>query len=252
MRKKTKKRMMSEIWNHGIIQPKIQTQVYTNNMKFPFSLTGKLLIVLILSSVLFAGCTAAPTSAPAAAPTIDLNVIIDAAVKTVDAQLTADALAHPSATPLPTNTPVPPTETPVPPTATPAFTATPEFTATPTTPALSAKFQGASTYPDPKNKYGPNERFGLALGFANTGSVAWDPGSTVKLAGFVGEGTVQKEQVLETRIEPGHSAEFDFWAFGSETPGIHTWYFQLYMANGVPVPGGYGSFTYEAIAGSTD
>jgi hypothetical protein len=224
-------------------------------MKSPFSLTGKLLIVLTLSSMLFAGCTPVPTSAPAdapAAPTIDPAVLIDAAVKTIAAQMTADALAHPSATPPPTNTPVPPTETPVPPTATPAFTATPEFTATPTVPALSAKFQGGHTYPDPKNKYGPNERFGLALAFTNTGSIALDPGSTVKLTGFVGEGTVQKEQVLETRIEPGKNMEFDFWAFGSETPGIHTWYFQLYTANGVAVAGGYASFTYEAIAGSTD
>jgi hypothetical protein len=95
----------------------------------------------------------------------------------------------------------------------------------------------------------PNERFGLALAFTNTGALAWQPGSTVKLTSFVGEGTVQLEQVIGSSVEPGKNTEFDFWAFGSETPGMHTWYFQLYTASGVPIPGGYASFTYEALPG---
>ncbi len=216
-----------------------------NLMKLPRSITDTSFIVLVLIILLLASCTPAPTATPA--PTTDPATYVAAAVSTLRAQMTADALANPSPTPVPTATPVP-TETPVPPTPTPSVpTQTPTSTAT-TAPAISAKFLSAGTFPENKFEYVPNEKFGLAVRFKNTGTATWAAGYRLVLTGFVGiegnEVTVQKECELGRSIAPGEAAEFDLWAFGSETLGRHTWYFQLYSTEGVPVPGGSAAFSY--------
>src|SRR5690242_18464907 len=112
-------------------------------------LSGQILLVAILMSSILAGC-AAPT--PAALPTQDPATFVAAAVQTLSAQMTEQALRNPTATTVPTNTPIP-TETPVPPTFTPALPSeTPTSTAT-TAPAISAKFLSAGTFPVNKFDY---------------------------------------------------------------------------------------------------
>ena len=49
---------------------------------------------------------------------------------------------------------------------------------TPTQTALiSAKLLYVVTYPEDKRSYVSNERFGIAIGFQNTGTVTWEPGA---------------------------------------------------------------------------
>ncbi len=211
-------------------------------MNFNRSITGRLLITLCLVAVLAAGC-ASPTPPPPL-PTIDPATYVAAAVETLSAQITEEALRNP------TDTPVPPTDTPVPPTSTPelpTLTPTLAISLTPTAtqpPPLSSQFLYATTYPENKREYVPNEKFGLALGFINNGSITWEPGYRLKLVNFEGEVTVAPEAELGQAIAPGQKAEFNLWAFGSETLGQHTWYFQLYSSQGVPVPGGFAYFSY--------
>lgn len=208
------------------------------------SFTGKILIVLMVTAIVMSGC-ASPT--PTLAPTIDPATFVAQAVETLSAQMTDEALRNPSptATLAPSATPVPPTATPEPPTATftPAVTAPPTATQAP---ALSAQFLYGATYPENKRVYVPNEEFGLALGFQNTGSVTWEQGYTLKIVDFEGEITVQQEAVMGSAVAPGEKYEFNLWAFGSETLGQHIWYFQLFTSSGGAVPGGMGIFTYES------
>lgn len=212
-------------------------------MKFPSSFTGRCFLTLVFASSLLVGCRAAPQATPV--PTQDPAVYVAAAVSTIRAQMTADALRNPSptpnpsATPLPSATPIPPTDTPAAPTSSPTAVAT-------IAPAISAKFLSAGTFPKNKFDYVPNEKFGLAIRFLNTGSSGWQPGSRLVLTGFQGEVTVQKEAELSQGIDPGKAAEFDLWAFGSETLGKHIWYFQLYSAQGLAIPGGSAVFSYTS------
>lgn len=202
---------------------------------------GKLFLALSLIAVLLTGCN---TTTPSPAYTIDPATYVAAAVETLSAQLTEEALRNPTDTPVPpTDTPVPPTPTPEPPTLTP----TPAISPTPSAtqpPPLSAQFLYAATYPENKREYIPNEKFGLALGFLNNGTIAWEAGYRLKLINYQGEVTVQQEVELGQSIAPGKKVEFNLWAFGSETLGQHTWHFQLYSSQGVPVPGGYAYFSY--------
>jgi len=193
---------------------------------------------------LLAGCSS-PTPPPPE-PTVDPATYVAEAVKTLGAEMTAEALRNPSDTPIPpTDTPVPPTATPAPPTMTP----TPEISLTPTEtqpPPLSAQFLYAVTYPENKRVYVPNEKFGLALGFLNSGSITWEAGYRLKISSFQGEITVQQDAEMDQAIAPGSKVEFNLWAFGSETLGTHVWYFQLFSSQGVAVPGGLAYFTYES------
>jgi hypothetical protein len=208
---------------------------------------GRLFVmaVLILS---LAACTS-PTP-QTIVETQDPAQIVEKVVGTLNAQQTEQALLNPSATMPPTATP-PPTQTPEPSatatlafTATPEFTNTPEATATPTIAPLMAQVLYTTTYPGNKREYAGNQGFGLALGFQNIGSIVWEPGYNIKVVGFEGEITVQQDAVTTKTIAPGEKIEFALWAFGSETPGKHVWYFQLYTASGIAVPGGYASFSY--------
>lgn len=209
-----------------------------------------LTMLALLAAGLLAGCSGAPT--PVVTPMPNQETVIAFAVQTLSVQMTQEAIANPSPTAVPpTNTPEPTataTEIPATPTqALPTNTLAPTATSQP---AVSAKFLTASTYPENKYVYTPNERFGLAIRFMNNGTTTWGPGSKLTLSGFEGvEGdtvTVQKEATIDRAIAPGEVAEFDLWAFGSETLGQHVWYFQLSSATGGPIPGGYASFSYEA------
>lgn len=209
-------------------------------------LIGKFFALLAIFSILLSGC-ASPT--PSVAPTIDPATFVAQAVETLSAQITDEALRNPSptATLAPSATPVPPTATAT--FAPPTATVTPAVTSTPTAtqaPALLAQFLYGATYPENKRVYVPNEEFGLALGFQNTGSVTWEQGYTLKIVDFEGEITVQQEAVMGKAVAPGEKYEFNLWAFGSETLGQHVWYFQMYTAAGGPVPGGMGVFRYES------
>src|SRR5574338_1273464 len=130
-------------------------------MKLFRTYPGGLFLLAILSLGLLAGCAGTPTVVPTPMP--NQETIVALAVQTLGAQMTQEAIANPSATPTSTFTPEPTaTETPVPPTATPA-PPTATFTVTPTSvPPVSAKFLTASTYPENKYVYSPNEEFNVS------------------------------------------------------------------------------------------
>lgn len=205
-----------------------------------------MILSLSLLGSLLVGCGMLSPATPAPLPTQDPATYVAAAVKTLGAQMTDEAKRNPSPTPTlaPTSTPtVIPTETPIPATDTPSVPPTATNT---TAPALSAQALYAATFPKNSREYVPNEKFGLALGFKNTGTITWPPGFKVVLVGFQGEVTVQKELEMGKAVAPGEKCEFDLWAFGSETLGQHIWYFQLYSPNGAAVPGGAISFYYTS------
>ena len=202
----------------------------------------KIIALFLMMSSLIAACS--PTS-PTAIPTVDEGKIIAAAVNTMSAKMTDEAIRNPSPTPFPTQTPVPPTSTPLPPTETPAFTVEPTQAAT-LAPALSALLRYVTTFPEDKRVYIPNEEYGLALGFENTGTVTWEAGTYVKLISFKGEVTVQTELSIDKAVKPGERVEFALWAFGSETLGDHTFVFQMYTPSGLAVSGGYATYSYVA------
>lgn len=215
-------------------------------MKISIPFTGKIALAALLIGSLLTSCSGLTPPQPTAAPTIDQQKLLEYAVQTLSAQATQEALAHPSATPTlePTATATQtPTITPIP--ATPTLSTPPTSTAT-QAPPISARALYAVTYPENKNEYVPNEEFGLALGFLNTGTVAWEAGTRLKIIYYTGDGEVQPEAELDHRIGPGEKVEFDLWAFGSETLGKHTWTFQLYAPSGGAIPGGVISFYYES------
>lgn len=206
----------------------------------------RFLSILIILTTLLAGCTPAT---PAPAPTLDPATLVAAAVQTLSAQQTQQALLNPTATYTlqPTATTAP-TNTPEPPTATPtlSFTLTPVPPTNTPAPAVSALFQYTTTYPENKREYVPNEKFGLAVGFKNTGTVTWDSNYTLKIVSFVGEITVQQDAMLGKSVKPGEKGEFNLWAYGSETITTHTWVFQMYTSSGGAVPGGSAVFSYKS------
>jgi len=202
----------------------------------------KIITLFLMMSSLIAACS---TTSPTPVPTIDEGKIIAAAVNTMSAKMTDEAIRNPSPTPFPTQTPVPPTATPIPPTETPAFTVEPTQAAT-LAPALSALLRYVTTFPEDKRVYVPNEEYGLALGFENTGTVTWEAGTYVKLISFKGEVTVQTQLSIDKTVKPGERVEFALWAFGSETLGDHTFVFQMYTPGGLAVSGGYATYSYVA------
>ena len=215
-------------------------------MKLSLPLTGKLAVILILVSALLAGCGAFTPAQPTVSPlpTTDPATYVAAAVQTLAAQMTEEALRNPTATatPEPTAT-LEPTITPIPVTPTPAMSPTPVATQAP---PLSAQALYAAAYPENKTERVPNEKFSLALGFKNTGSITWEPGYRVKIVNFEGEITVQQEVELGKSVAAGEKVEFNLWAYGSETLGKHVWVFQLYTPNGAAVPGGGIAYTYTS------
>jgi Ig-like domain from next to BRCA1 gene len=94
-----------------------------------------------------------------------------------------------------------------------------------------------------------NERFTLAIYLKNTGTITWQPGYQLKFTQLTNGGdiTVQPQADLTVPVAPGGKVEFDLWAFGSETLGDHTWFFELFTDNGKAVPGSNCSFTFTMI-----
>lgn len=220
-------------------------------MKSFYRLEVNLLTLLVACLLVLMGCS--PSEPQKIVVTQDPAEIVEMVIGTLNVQQTEQALLlYPSSTPEPTAT-LSPSETPQPtstsklvPTNTPEASQTPEATLTNTTVPILAQALYSTTYPGNRREYIPNEGFGLALGFQNIGSIAWEPGFYVKIVSFEGEITVQQEAATSQSVAPGQKIEFDLWAFGSETLGRHVWYFQLYTASGIPVPGGYISFSYES------
>ncbi|MBW6472759.1 MAG: hypothetical protein K0B14_06515 [Anaerolineaceae bacterium] len=211
-------------------------------MKSFHAIRSNFFLFVFFSFSLLAGCTQVPLPVP----TQDQSTIVAAVVETINVQNTQDALLNPTITPLPTETQVPSTVTLIPATETPTKTIVPSETAT-QQPAFSATLLYVVSYPENKREYVGNERFGIALGFHNSGTVAWEPGTNVKLASYTGEVTVQLEASINRSVSPGEKVEFDFWAFGSEWYGDHTFVFQLYNNQGLAIPGGYATFTYTSV-----
>jgi hypothetical protein len=153
---------------------------------------------------------------------------------------------------LPTATPTQaPTATPIP-TATETLASTASETASPVPtaipPALSADVLKIWSYAN-TTVYIANHGFTLAIYMKNTGTITWKPGYQLRFTGLTngGDVTVQPVQDLTVEVKPGGKVEFDLWAFGSETLGDHTWYFQLFTADGKKVPGSQCSFTFTMI-----
>jgi hypothetical protein len=170
------------------------------------------------------------------------------AFSTVFAEMTTQAYLNPTSTELPqaTSSSTPAASPTHPETSTLAPTST--FTPSPTSPTLKAQLMYVTTYPEYKFEFTPNEKFGVAIGFTNTGSVTWGSGSKLVLVGYDGEYvTVQTEAILERPVAPGEKVEFNLWAFGSEDMSYQSNYFQLYSEFGVPVDGGYAVFSYQPI-----
>ena len=196
---------------------------------------------LILSSIYFlSSCSLLPLSAEKQEEAT-LN-----AFSTVFAEMTTQAYLNPTSTETPqvTITSIP-TVLPSPSsTSLPAPTSTPS----PTSPTLKAQLMYVTTYPEYKIEFTPNEKFGVAICFTNTGSVTWGAGSKLVLVGFDGDYvTVQTEAILERPVAPGEKIEFNLWAFGSEDMSYQSNYFQLFSEFGVPVEGGYAVFSYQPI-----
>ena len=215
-------------------------------MKITILHSGKIVLAALLIGSLLSGCSGLAPAQPTAVPTIDQQKLLEMAVQTLGAQMTADALANPSATPTPQPTATftqTPTITPIP--ATPTLATPPTSTAT-LAPPLSAQALYAVDYPKYTQRYVPNEEFSLAIGYLNNGSITWEPGSKIKVIKCSGDCEVQLEADLGNRVGPGEKYEFNLWAFGSETLGKHTWTFQLFSAGGAAVPGSIISFYYES------
>ena len=83
----------------------------------------------------------------------------------------------------------------------------------------------------------------------NTGTIAWEPGYQLRFVRLTNGGdiTVQPKADLTTEVKPGGKVEFDLWAFGSETLGDHTWYFDLFTPGGEKVPGSDATYTFTMI-----
>jgi hypothetical protein len=214
--------------------------------------------LLILALTMLAGC--APSPEPT--PTQDVTAAYEMAQQTEVAAMTASALANPTATDTPeptqTNTPQPTATVTVTetmsgtatitkkPTVTASFTATMRPTKTPVTPVdgFSAEFLYANTFPALRTEFVPNETFSVGIGFKNTGTEPWLPGTAMVLVNFKGEITCEKMVVLDHTVNPGEKADFSIWGFGSELLGRHVWVYQLYAPKGLAIPGGVGVFTY--------
>ncbi len=197
-------------------------------------------IILLVAVVALSACTAAP--AVEVSPTMDPDEVVEVAIKTLAARMTAEALANPTATPLP------PTATPVPTeTAIPTATVPPEPTATLTAEySNKAEWIYTSTFPENRREFHPNEIFNIAWGLKNVGNVAWHP--DYKLIWVGGDHFTDVTEIpLGKAVAPGESCQFTLGAFGSEDMNQHTTYWQLVDQRGYIVPGGSVSFTYQPI-----
>jgi len=201
-----------------------------------------LLLFTSLATIFLTSCSLFPLS-----PEKQANATLNA-FSTVFAEMTTQAFLYPEITETPQSTST--NISSLTPTASETTTQVPTstFTPSPTSPTLKAELLYVTTFPEYKTEFTPNEKFGVAIGFLNTGSVTWGAGSKLLLVGYDGEYvTVQTEAILETPVAPGKKVEFNIWAFGSEDMSYQSNYFQLYSEFGVPIDGGYAVFSYQPI-----
>ena len=102
-----------------------------------------------------------------------------------------------------------------------------------------------------ETEYTPNTLFTFDVVFENDGTVNWPPQVEMRNTGSVSTYTGHRPNVIvdtsNNPVKPGDRLGFSISAHGSEELGWHTFYFQLYDAvSGVPIPGGYGYFSYLA------
>lgn len=193
-------------------------------------------ILLLVAVLALTGCTNTQQAViPTSAPTQDLNVVRTEAAGTVVAQITADALANPSATPTlaPTETPLPPTDTPTPASATltPIVTATmtrvassgggsfyPTNTGTPYTD--QAQFVGQSI-PDGKF-FSAGQDFDMKWTVKNTGARDWNTEFYIKYLSGNLEPSKNKIYMLTSVVHKNDTVDLlaDFVA--PQTPGRYT------------------------------
>jgi len=198
------------------------------------------MIVLVAAVIALTACTAAPVVE--VTPTMAPEEIVELAVATLSARMTAEALANPTATE------VPPTATPVPTKTTiPTATVPPEPTATSTAEFTNrAEWVYTSTFPENRREFHPNEHFNIAWGLKNVGNITWHP--DYKLIRVGGDPFTDVTEIpLGKVVAPGETCQFTLGAFGSEDMNAHTTYWQLVDQSGYVVPGGAVSFTYQPI-----
>lgn len=99
--------------------------------------------------------------------------------------------------------------------------------------------------------YTPNTLFTFDVVFENDGTFNWPPLVEMRNTGSVSTYTGHRPNVVVDTtgnpVEPGERQGFSISAHGSEELGYHTFYFQLFDGqSGVPIPGGYGYFSYLA------
>ena len=197
-------------------------------------------VVLLVAVLALTACSAAPVVE--VAPTMDPDEVVELAIATLSARMTAEALANPTATE------VPPTATSVPTkTTVPTATVPPEPTASPTAEYSNrAEWIYTSTFPENRREFRPNESFNIAWGLKNVGNVAWHP--EYRLIWVGGDHFTDVNEIpLGKAVAPGESCQFTLGAFGSEDMNPHTTFWQLVDQSGYIVPGGSVSFTYQPI-----
>lgn len=198
--------------------------------------------IVLLSSILFllSACTAAP--AATVVPTVDEAKIVEMAVSTVEAKLTANA-----PTAVPTEAPTAILAATATSTEVLEPSATPEPTAT-DKPKYSnqAEWVYTSTFPENRREFRPNEIFNIAWGLKNVGTIDWT--ADYKLVWVSGDHFTDVTEIpLGKGVKPGETCQFSLGAFGSEDMSQHTTNWQLVDQSGYPVPGGFVSFTYQPI-----
>ena len=223
-------------------------------MKIKFSALYDLRIALVLLSFVLASCSGPASLSATPAPTQVVPTLAASPTNTPFSPATQVPPPTTTATSLPTVTQAPsPTATS---TSLPTATLVPSETPVPATPTrvntqpppLSAQVLKVWTYSN-QTVFIANQGFSLAIYLKNTGNITWQPGYQLKFTGLTNGGdiTVQPQQDLTVAVAPGGKIEFDLWAFGSETLGDHTWFFELFTDTGKAVPGSGCSFTFTMI-----
>ena len=213
------------------------------------------LIILALIVIAAQALTVQPQLSPD-----EQSVIVDAVVQTINPEAMAASIAQTVEAKVMANLGAAPAVavTPEPTTADAVVTdpsVTPESYA-----GIHAKFVNSYAYTVGgdsgtektfETAYTPNTLFTFDVVFENDGTFNWPPVIEMRNTGSVSTYTGHRPNVIvdtsSNPVEPGERQGFSISAHGSEELGYHTFYFQLFDAqSGVPIPGGYGYFSYLA------
>jgi hypothetical protein len=233
--------------------------------KFP----RRTLLILLTATLTLAACNVGATPAP----TVDINAINTAAVATamgqISAQLTQTALAAPSSTPLPTDTPIPLASFALPTTAagspvpggvlpTVSFNTTPNTTplagftpiGSPVAPAATQSLGDAcnnnifiadvtipdgTVFQDSNPKGGrPGSDFQKVWRVQNTGTCKWDEG--YQLAFIAGDDALSPHSVKfdssDDFVDPGETVDLGVSLTAPKFPGKYTATWRMQSDNG--------------------